>query len=34
LSQFDAFVTELKGKGMDTYVDMKNKAYTEFKNKK
>jgi len=34
LSQFDAFVTELKGKGMTTYVDMKNKAYTDFKNKK
>jgi putative aldouronate transport system substrate-binding protein len=34
LSEFDAFVTELKGKGMTTYVDMKNKAYTEFKNKK
>ena len=34
MSQFDAFVTELNGKGMTTYVDMKNKAYTEFKNKK
>ena len=34
LSQFGAFVTELKGKGMTTYVDMKNKAHTTFKNKK
>ena len=34
MSEFDAFVTELKGKGMTTYVDMKNKAYTDFKNKK
>jgi putative aldouronate transport system substrate-binding protein len=34
LSQFDTFVTELKGKGMTTYMDMKNKAYTDFKNKK
>jgi putative aldouronate transport system substrate-binding protein len=34
LSQFDAFVTELEGKGMTRYTDMKNKAYTEFKQKK
>jgi putative aldouronate transport system substrate-binding protein len=34
LSQFGTFVTELKGKGMTTYMDMKNKAYTTFKNKK
>ena len=34
LSQFGAFVTELQGKGMTTYLDMKNKAYTTFKNKK
>ena len=33
LSQFDAFVTELKGKGMTTYTDMKNKAYQDFKKK-
>ena len=30
LSQFDAFVTELKGNGMTTYMDLKNKAYTEY----
>jgi len=33
MSEFDAFVTELKGKGMDTYMDMKNKAYQDFKKK-
>jgi putative aldouronate transport system substrate-binding protein len=33
LSQFDTFVTELKGKGMTTYTDMKNKAYTDYKAK-
>ena len=33
LSQFDAFITELKGKGMTTYTDMKNKAYQDFKKK-
>ena len=33
LSQFDAFVAELKAKGMDTYVEMKNKAYEDFKKK-
>jgi putative aldouronate transport system substrate-binding protein len=34
LSQFDAFVTELQGKGMARYTDMKNKAYTDYKQKK
>ena len=33
MSEFDAFVTELKGKGMDTYLDMKNKAFQDFKKK-
>jgi putative aldouronate transport system substrate-binding protein len=33
LSQFGAFVTELQGKGMNTYLAMKNKAYTDFKKK-
>jgi putative aldouronate transport system substrate-binding protein len=33
LSEFDAFATELKAKGMDTYLDMKNKSYQEFKKK-
>jgi putative aldouronate transport system substrate-binding protein len=31
LSEFDAFVAELEGKGMTRYTDMFNKAYTEFK---
>jgi len=34
LAQFDTFVTELEGKGMTRYTDMKNKAYTDFKQKK
>jgi putative aldouronate transport system substrate-binding protein len=34
LSQFDTFVTELQGKGMTKYTDMKNKAYTDYKQKK
>jgi len=33
LSQFDTYVTELKGKGMTTYTDMRNKAYQDFKKK-
>ena len=33
LSQFGAFVTELQGKGMTTYMDMKNKAYTDYQKK-
>lgn len=33
LSEFDTFVTELKGKGMTTYTDLKNKAYTDYKAK-
>jgi len=31
LSTFDAFVTELEGKGMTTYTDMYNAAYKAFK---
>ena len=33
LSEFDTYVTELKGKGMTTYMDMRNKAYQDFKKK-
>jgi len=33
LSQFDAFVTELKGKGMTTFTDMRNTAYQDYKKK-
>jgi len=33
LSQFGAFVTELQGKGMNTYLAMKNKAYTDYQKK-
>jgi putative aldouronate transport system substrate-binding protein len=34
LSQWDAYVTELKGKNMDQYVDLANKAYERFKGNK
>jgi putative aldouronate transport system substrate-binding protein len=34
LSEWNAYVAELKGKGMDTYVDTLNKAYERFKEKK
>jgi putative aldouronate transport system substrate-binding protein len=34
LSDWDAYVTELKGKSMDTYVDMINRAYERFKSKR
>jgi putative aldouronate transport system substrate-binding protein len=33
LSTFDTYVTELKGKGMTTYTDMRDKAYQDFKKK-
>jgi len=33
LSEFNTFVTELKANGMTTYMDMKNKAYTDYKKK-
>lgn len=34
LSEWNAYVTELKGKGMDSYVATLNKAYERFKGKK
>ncbi|MET3848587.1 extracellular solute-binding protein [Paenibacillus sp. OAE614] len=34
LSQFDAFVTELKGQGLDNYVKLANKTYKAYKEKK
>jgi putative aldouronate transport system substrate-binding protein len=34
LSEWNAYLSELKGKGMDTYVDTLNKAYERFKGKK
>ena len=33
LSEFGAYVAELKAKGMTRYTDMKNKAYTDYKKK-
>ncbi|WP_145946114.1 extracellular solute-binding protein [Paenibacillus sp. Y412MC10] len=34
LSQFDAFVNELKGQGLDNYVKLANKTYKAYKEKK
>lgn len=34
LSDWNAYVSELKAKGMDKYLDMVNKAYSEYKKKK
>lgn len=34
LSEFDAFQAELKGKGLDQYTEIVNKAYTDYKAKK
>ncbi len=34
LSEWDAYVAELKGKNMDQYIDLANKAYERFKEKK
>ena len=34
LSEWDAYVAELKGKNMDKYIDTVNQAYERFKEKK